>query len=330
MNITHYERLNYLYRALDIFNFPEQIALDKQLQSLRVIYEYRTLHRSSPSITEIHNRLQNLAIEIFNTPQRTHLLHELMDTALELGTTVPTVETYRNLIQEYNQPFYPVQDDVDTHKPKDIYALDAIVGDSQNVHHSSINEHMKTIIKQLVSDFPPQPMYWIQLKAELLKVNRGWICTNLETLKFIYENTCNFTIGITLRQIALSVYAFIMSHLSPETQDELFRRFNEELNDMRNKCSTGHMSRLINVIQGFSERYTLNINPEQEIKVFIYQYLTRCLQEAPESVQDGMVEQTQEFREYILKDKYREVFQQRFGTDHSEWIEQCMKDYISS
>ncbi|NBP59441.1 hypothetical protein EBU71_23365, partial [bacterium] len=224
----------------------------------------------------------------------------------------------------------PTQIDISNSKPKDIYALEAIVGDSQNVHHSSINEHMKTIVQQLVQNYPPQSTYWIHLKAELLKSGRGWRSTNLETLKFIYENTCNFTIGVTLRQLALSIYGFIIAYPSTQTQDELFRRFNEELDEMRNKCSTGHMSRLVNIIQGFSDQYTIHIHPEQEIKTFIYQYLNRKLQDAPEDVQDGMVEQNQAFKEYVLTDTHREVFQQRFGTDHTEWINQCMKDYVST
>jgi hypothetical protein len=325
---SSYQKLNHIYRALDIYNFPVGISLDKQLQSLRVIYEHRATHRSIPSVLEIRTRLQNLAVEIYNSPYSTQMIHELMDTALELGTTIPTLEAQQNLFREYER--HQPEADYLKSKPKDIYSLEAIVGDSQNVHHASINEHMKTLVQQLVADYPPQPTHWLLLKSELLKAGRGWRATNTETLKFIYENTCQFTIGVTLRQLTLSVYGFIQQHLSPETRDELFRRLNEELDEMRNKCSTGHMSRLVNVIQGFSERYTLSIHPEQEIKTFIYQYLTRRLQEAPENVQDGMMDQTQDFKEYVLSQAHRDVFEQRFGTDHAQWIEQCMTEYVES
>jgi hypothetical protein len=82
------------------------------------------------------------------------------------------------------------------------------------------------------------------------------------------------------------------------------------------------------VVQGFSERYTLKIQPKEEIKAFVYHYLTKRLQEAPESVQEGLTEQTQECQDYILTKEHEEYFEQRFGTDHTEWIQTCMRQFL--
>lgn len=328
-----YQHLNNVYRALDIYNFPTGITLQKQLESIRILNETlnsisnsRKLQNLLPSSTEIQTRLQNLSYEIYNTRDNTQLLHELMDTAMEMGAALPTLEldAQQNLFREYER--YTVR--ADKPKPKDIYSLEAIVEDSQNVHHTSINEHMKTLVRKLVQDHPivDSARDWVALKNKLMQ-RQNWKTTNLTSLKFIYETTCTFTIGITLKQLILSVFHFIQRQ-NIETQDELLTRLNEELDDMRNKCSTGHLSRLVNVVQGFSEQYTLNIQPKEEIKAFIYHYLTKRLKEAPDSVQDGMLEQTQEYQKYVLNEKHVEFFQERFGTDHTEWIQTCMKTFV--
>jgi hypothetical protein len=321
---TLYEQHNRVYRALDVYNFPAGISLSHQIQALRVLHEHRNRYRGLPTTTHIQTRLQNIAVEVYNSPNHDQMMHELMDTALEFGVSLPMIETQRELFREYERH---TVDAVSKPKPKDIYSLEAIVGDSQNVHHASINEHMKTLVRRLVTDFPMYNGAWSILKNELMKPNRGWQSTEQTTLKFIYENPCTFTIGITLRQLMLSVYGFIL-HQPEDVHEQLFIRMNEELKDMRDKCSTGHMSRLVNVVQGFSEHYTLCIQPKEEIKAFIYHYLNKQLEKAPETIQDGMMTRSQAFKDYVMTDTHIHFFQQRFGTDHTEWITTCMTDYV--
>lgn len=319
--MNSYERLNHIYRALDIYNSPTGIPLNRQLQALRVLHDNR-FYRNLPTKLEIDTRLQNLSYEIYNS-NNTQLVHELLDTALEIGTSLPAVETQRNLFREYER-----QIPVETTKPiADLYSLKNITEDSQNVHHTSINEHTKTVVRQIVADYPPQNSAWSILKSELQK-RYSWKSTNQDTLKFIYENTCGFTIGITLKQLTISVFLFVANQ-EEEIREQMYQRFNEELDEMRGKCSTGHMSRLVNILQGFSDRYTIQIQPKQEIKSFIYHYLTKRLQDAPETIQEGMIDHTLEFKNYILTDEHRKFFTSRFGTEHTEFIDECMTEYVA-
>jgi hypothetical protein len=321
--MNSYERLNHIYRALDIYNFPNGIPLTRQLQALRVLHENR-YHRNLPTKTELDTRLQNLSYEIYNSQDNTQLIHELIDTALEIGISLPMIETQRNLFREYERQIPHEQ----TIKPiSDLYSLKTITEDSQNVHHTSINEHIKTIVKQIVIDYPPQNSAWSILKSELQK-RHSWKNTNQETLKFIYENPCRFTIDITLKQLTISVFLFI-AHQQEDIREQLYQRFNEELDEMRGKCSTGHMSRLVNIVQGFSDQYTIQILPKEEIKSFVYHYLTKRLEEAPEDVQEGILEHTSEFKNYIFNDQYRAFFISRFGTEHTDFIDKCIHEYVS-
>lgn len=322
--MANYIQLNQIHRSLDIYNYPQNIPLIRQLHAIRALYSYqyyRRNYREIPPVEELRNRLSNMAYEIYTLADNPQLTHELMDTALEIGASLPVIETQRNLFREYERL-------IPESKPvKNIYSLQAITEDSQNVHHTSINEHVKTVVRQMVSDYPPQDSVWNILVAEIKKHIHSWRPTNLDTLKFIKENPSTFNINITLKSLLISVFLFI-THQSEELRDQLYQRLNEELHEMRGKCSTGHLSRLVNVVQGFSERYTIKIQPEREIKSFIYYHLNKILQEAPEDVQEGMTEGTEPFRQFILNTKNQTFFESRFGTEYSEYISNCIQEYL--
>lgn len=324
---TTYTQLNQINRALDIYNHSQHISLIRQLHAIRVLYNYqdcRRNYRQIPSTEELRNRLSMMAYEIYTTQNNSQLVHELLDTALEIGASLPSIETQRNLFQEYERLVVP-ENKVAI---KDIYSLQAITEDSQNVHHTSINEHVKQVVRQIVLDYPPYDSIWNVMTSEIQKRIHSWRHTNLETLKFIKNNPSTFTIGITLKSLLISVFLFI-THQSEDLREQLYQRLNEELDEMRGKCSTGHLSRLVNVVQGFSEKYTIQIHPEREIKSFIYYHLNKKLQDAPEDIQEGMSEGSTAFKDFILNSENQTYFESRFGTEHSEYISTCIQEYLS-
>ena len=90
---------------------------------------------------------------------------------------------------------------------------------------------------------------------------------------------------------------------------ELLQRLAEELVDMNGLCSTGHLSRLINVIQGFPdtpEDLKIKINPKDEIYASIQTYLNSEIQNSENSEQllDYMIDGNQEYLKFII-DKMR-------------------------
>lgn len=320
-----YEQLNQINRALDIYNFPNQISILRQLYAIRVLFSHQETRgkcRQIPPASDLRTRLSDMAYEIYTLPNNDQIVHELMDTAIEIGASLPVIETQRNLFRQYERM------NVSESKPpvKDIYSLQAITEDSQNVHHTSINEHVKQVVRQIVADYPPHDSLWNVLKAELQKRIHSWRPTNLETLKFIKENFSTFTIQITLKSLLISLFLFI-THQPEEQREQLYQRLNEELDEMRGKCSTGHLSRLVNVLQGFSDKYTIQIHPKHEIKSFVYYHLNKILQDAPEDVQEGMTEGTEVFRKFITNDSIQTYFESRFGTEHSEYISTCIREF---
>ena len=128
------------------------------------------------------------------------------------------------------------------------------------------------------------------------------------------------------------MFLWINSHKG-DRREELLSRLNEELKDMNKTCSTGHMARLINVLQGYTDnqKYILGIDVEKEIKKQIFAHLTKSLKGADDKVIDGIVERTPEYIEYIKNegDKMREKWVEEFGSQHTEYIDECINKFIS-
>lgn len=323
-----YSDLNLVYRNLDIYNFPQYIPLIKQIQSIRGLNTMRrrfsTKIKLYPSEDALKERLMQISRQVF-LENNEQTIHELMDAAIELEVQITqqqglerhydAVAQQRVLLQQYQKKL----------PPKDIFALGGISEDKQNVHHTSINDHVKKVVIALCDDFPSQPSVWRIMQSELQK-QKSWNPKNDKSLKFIRENSSVFTDNhITLKSLTLSVFLFIMHQ---QEKEQLFTRFNEELSDMQGTCSTGHLSRLINVVQGFSEKYTIQMDPEKEIKESIFKLLTFRLQRAPEEIQDGMLEKSQAFQDFVLNDQTLKLFKDKFGTAHETYIVKCIREYI--
>ena len=66
----------------------------------------------------------------------------------------------------------------------------------------------------------------------------------------------------TLSDITVKVLSYIHYH---EFKDTLEKRLLEELDDMSGTCSSGFLSRLMNVLSGFDEKFSLSISWEDQI-----------------------------------------------------------------
>jgi hypothetical protein len=66
----------------------------------------------------------------------------------------------------------------------------------------------------------------------------------------------------TLSNIFIKLWCYI--HLS-EFKDEMIKRLFEELEDMSGTCSSGFLSRLVNVVSGFDENLSIRISWQDQI-----------------------------------------------------------------
>jgi hypothetical protein len=177
--------------------------------------------------------------------------------------------------------------------------------DTQNVHNNMINESVINISKK-IHDNPSIISRLINIELEIqenykdYEVNKEKILSSLERIN---NDSAVFKDGITINEIFNKITNYISNS---SYRKELIQRLAEELVDMNGLCSTGHLSRLINVIQGFPdtpEDLKIKINPKDEIYASIQSYLNSEIQKSENSEQllDYMVDENQENKNKYLK-----------------------------
>ena len=82
-----------------------------------------------------------------------------------------------------------------------------------------------------------------------------------------------------LSSILLRIWNYIHCHESKHT---LLQRLCEELVDMNDTCSSGHVSRLVNVLHSFG--FELSIGYEEQIKANLFARLNKIIQSIPSSI----------------------------------------------
>lgn len=164
--------------------------------------------------------------------------------------------------------------------------------DSQNVHNHEINnkvmEAASLIVKTEYKNIPGLSMP-IEDELKLVYPEYEKNKTKIESsLRRIQTDNAKFRGGMTTKVIFNKIIDFISQS---RHKDELLKRLAEELVDMNGLCSTGHVSRLVNTLQGFpdlQEELTIKINPKDEIYATIQTYLNNTIKNDADS--DKMID----------------------------------------
>jgi len=145
--------------------------------------------------------------------------------------------------------------------------LKTIKGVSKNVFDSSQNLH----------DVSADIEHFVEIMME-------FDCSSLATLlmrfpnhediinRISIDNALYSSKAITLLNLTLKSWTCIQLHKS---RQELEKRFEQELNDMVDTCSSGHLIRLVNVFSGWIDSIKLDI--KIELKSIIFYRLTKLI-----------------------------------------------------
>ena len=158
---------------------------------------------------------------------------------------------------------------------------------SQNVHSASIEKSVMKSIKNIMVIHIEKTYLFSDIKRLVKKIYKeknsyisdklcGWCtvenCTRVclpsamyknikMALNRIYLDSIIYTkLYITLVKLFEKVFSIIMEH---EHRDELLVRMLQELDDMHDTCSSGYISRIVNILSGYSE--TIKISWEEQI-----------------------------------------------------------------
>lgn len=207
-------------------------------------------------------------------------------------------------------------------KPRTVY------NDSQNVHNTALNESVLTSLKKLHKDYyDPNIINSLNLPEEVEdSVNR------------IKTDISKFKGDITLFSTYQTILNFIDKH--PIHKQELSIRLIEELKDMKDLCATGHLSRLLNVIQGFDfdKEYKIKIDITDEVYATFSHFIQQKIIEDDKC--DELLENLSSEKKDVIfnfinnhKSELFERLKQEYKTveveDIEDILETCIRKYIN-
>jgi len=117
------------------------------------------------------------------------------------------------------------------------------------------------------------------------------------------------------------------------------KRLIEELEEMNALCATGHISRLVNILSGFFDDFSVRISFKEQLKNYVFNYYNKCLSRLPDSLSEliieEMTEETKDKKHNLLKmieennprEEMRKEFPDISIDDFKEWFEWSKRNY---
>ncbi len=121
--------------------------------------------------------------------------------------------------------------------------------------------------------------------------------------RILLDNALYSKYNYTLANILCRVWCFIKGH---RHEEELMKRMEEELQDARGLCSSGHAYRILNVLSGFCE-VSIGISIEDDFKSKVYKYMNEYLMNHPdeEFADRVLLEMTTKSTSHMDRGEYR-------------------------
>jgi hypothetical protein len=329
-----------LVHALNVFNFPEDHDSRKCGLAFRYLFVHsESIPRRRPSQRQIAQKLVRIFEENLTHDGDRQLMYEIADI---LSTHISGREGRRliNRLREFDererramivlhQEQRTVVDVPQAAIEKTVYA------DTQNVHNTKVNQSVLNATKTLYKK------YEVFLKSD----HRGEILENIQqilmskypqktelirkSIKYIKQSVATFRIGITLADAFKSVWLWIVEH---EHSEELHIRLMEELKEMKGFCTTGHLARIVNVIQGFTEEKELvvTISDVDQCNAVVRHFLSKQLAECQdESVIDGMTDGTPEYINFLKQTVETQIpkWEKEYGEDFTKYVPSIVNEF---
>ncbi len=196
--------------------------------------------------------------------------------------------------------------------------------DNQNVHNTAINESVKESIiklytyvisqggfvydkgdqenhKKRVSIMNDISMRITSLSKKMTVINKKKVLGSFDRImtdagKFKLTES----IELTLFDVLLLVWFEIKAS---KDKEELERCLIEELLNMNGVCTTGHLSRIVNILSGFSEHISIRISYKDQIKNYLFNFYNQQMKNCKdkELLIDEIIEDGEDNKKNLLK-----------------------------
>jgi len=286
-NLTQLTQL-YLHNN-NLTELPKEICNLTQLTSLDLSHNKLTqLPKEICNLTQLtelylyNNKLTHLPVEIGQLSQLTYL--DLSNNNLtELPLEIINLTRLKCFIY-YDNPLENLLNPIISRfiaRTNETYRItNTIYNDTQNVHSSSIQQSIKDSIFNLMKN------YNIDYKLNYLS---NPILTQTTKEALVEYSNCtdvHSIMDITFEELLKAVLIEIDTL---ENKDEIYSVLNQEMTDSICKCFTGRLSRLINCLNGFSDKVSIQISTNEEISNIII-------------VLKNKIKDTYELKEAIIKE----------------------------
>jgi hypothetical protein len=316
-----------LYRAIDIFNYPNDYPMLSRILGYRFLFQHKDKERR---LIPPHNKIVESIKKVVkenNNQQNATVLMELVDILLEFSKKdgLELLEYLRkSKLQAVAKP-----------PPKTNGPIGTIYADSQSVHNSAITKTIKDVAKYLCDNYRPKIINQelkdsikTKLESNLIFVDNKKILD--EVLDRIYNDNAIFE-GYNADIILFSLWNWI----SKQSNDEIYNRVAEELFEMHKYCSTRILSGLINSIQGFTEddNLIIKMSTEEQCKSVVYNYIDKKIKECKdERVVDGIYDKDKFFLDFVKQiiNEKREEWNKEYGKEFTSYVNKNVNKYTQT
>ena len=295
-----------MIQGINMLRFPEDYKNKIYLfpVALNYIFSYRKQTKNTIKNTEILFLSKNF-LNIIKREERYYRdCIDILDRNIPEFDFLDIVRKYDERKEERKQRVERVERKDET-KSKEKIKL--VYDDSQNSHNSSINKSVVRIACFLCDKYKhinqSDDVFENIINILLVKFPNETE-TIVENIDFIKTNTSYFDESkkVTLKKVFISVWLWMTENIHFL---ELQNRLIEEMKEMNGYCTTGHLARLINVIQGYEqdENLKIKISLQNQCDAVVSQYITSELSRQcdNEEIQDGMIRGNEVFIKFIKK-----------------------------
>ena len=217
----------------------------------------------------------------------------------------------------------------------------------QNVHDTTINKTIIQTLRELIQTISLKEVKTKRHSGEVLETIRNkysYLEKNkmdkiMSSLERIMIDTAKYEM-LSISDILVLVWEYICQS---KDSNELENRLIQELEDMDETCSSGHLSRILNVLSGYFSESVVQISLKDQLRSNIFARYTKLIKMLPEELQDKInselilndYEQKDNIKTFLMDFNIEETLYREFvietNMDISEFYEtyeKSLEDYF--
>lgn len=313
---TNYKQKTLLHDIIDVLLDFSPTLGQKLTNDLRKLEDQYNRERINHKLENLNNRLDN-----------------------RFGNINNNLGNMRNVVEDVNNRIENIINQLERLTNTKLQKSKTIYNDTQNVHTTEINNSVKIATKKLIDwyenycnqiDKTNQIIHnFNDIKNYILSKTKEVDKTDLENVFNRIENDIStFNINITLKQVFIALFTWIQNN---EHKLELENILIHELLEAYGYCASGHLSRMINVLQGFSLDFEIKISTYDQCNSVVTNYVNKKLQETTnEEIHDGMLTKSDKYINFIhsiINSKIDE-WKTEYGDEFINCIDKVLSKFV--